>query len=156
MAEQVLVGAVRRQFGAVHKMLREAIENCPEEAWRTGRSPFFAPARLAFHVVQATDFHLSPQPKEFNWNRFELDWEEAPPEKLLGREALLTYFEEVAAMVNRRLEELGDSGLLGPDYQGFFPTALDHVLYTIRHAQHHTGQINAELKLKELKVARWR
>ncbi len=156
MSDTTLIDVLNRQFAKVHSMLRDAAESCPPDQWRTAEPTFFAPARLAFHLVQATDFHLDPDPKAFDWNRFGFDWEEAPPQILPDAAQLTAYLDEVEAKVNARLASLGPEGLLGPDYAGFFPTALDHVLYTLRHAQHHTGQINAELKRRGLKVAGWR
>lgn len=66
------------------------------------------------------------------------------------------FLEEVEAKVSRRPEQLGSAGLLEKDYGGFFPMALDHVIHTLRHVQHHTAQINAELKTRGHKPARWR
>jgi len=156
MAEQVLVGAMKRQFGCVHKMLREAIGKFSPEEWRQAGHDFFVPARLAFHVIQATDYHLDADGKAYRWDRFGFDWEQAGASALPGQQEVLAYLDEVEAKVNRRLDELGDAGLVASDYAGFFPTGLDHVVYTIRHVQHHTGQINAELKRRGLSSARWR
>lgn len=156
MPDRILVDAVNRQGACVYKMLREAIAKCPEDQWRQGRHDFFIPARLAFHAVQSIDFHLDARPKEFPWNRFGIDWEECPAEALLSQPALLDYLDEVQAKAEGRVEVMGVEGLLGPDYAGFFPTALEHVLYTLRHVQHHLGQINAELKTRGLSPAKWR
>lgn len=156
-ASQPLTEALQRQFAKAHATLRDAIRNCPESAWKAPSDhPFFIPARLAFHIIQATDYHLDPNPGGFNWSRFGFDWEEAAPDALPDLPAVLAYLEETEAKTNRRLLELSDAGLLGPDYSPYFPTALDHVLYTLRHTQHHTGQINAELKRRGHKPASWR
>jgi hypothetical protein len=91
-----------------------------------------------------------------NWDRFGLNWEEAPPGELPDQARRLAYLDEVEAKLAAALLRLAETGLPAKDYAGFFPTALDHLLYTLRHIQHHTGQINEELKVRGLKPAKWR
>lgn len=156
MSSTPATDALKRQFACVHKMLREAVNLCPADQWRQARHDFFVPARLAFHIVQATDFHLDDHPKDFNWNRGGINWEDSPPADLPDQPTLLAYLTAVEAKIHACLDRLADAGLWQADYAGFFPTAIDHLLYTLRHIQHHTGQINAELKQRGLKPARWR
>ncbi len=156
MTDGTATAPLQRQFAVAHKMLRAAITHCPPDAWRQARHDFFVPARLAFHIVQATDFHLDTQPNAFPWDRFGFAWEDAPATALPDQTQLLAYLTEVEAKLAALLPRLAETGLLAPDYAGSFPTALDHLLYTLRHIQHHTGQINAELKIRGLKPAAWR
>lgn len=156
MTDAAPTESVKRQFASAHKMLRDAVTNFPPEEWRKARHDFLVPARLAFHVVQATDFHLDGNPDAFDWDRFGINWEETPAAVLLDQPQLLAYMDEVEAKLDATLQQLAVSGLSASDYAGRFPTALDHLLYTLRHVQHHTGQINAELKRRGLNPSKWR
>jgi hypothetical protein len=138
-------------------MLREAIANCPDEQWRIGENHFLVPARLAFHVIQACDFHLDDHPGQYNWHRFGLDWEEAQGQEFPGKAETLAYLEETKAKVEAWLRRLGDAGLVGPDASHkYFPTALEHALYTLRHLQYHLGQVDAVFNRRGIKSPEWK
>jgi hypothetical protein len=148
---------VQRQFGCAFGTLKEAVTQCPLGEWRKGRDDFFVPARLAFHLVQATDFHLETAEgqKAYDWDRFGVNSEYAAASDLPDQERLLGYIDEVEEKLVRRLEGLSDATMVGADYAGMFQTSLDHLIYTVRHMQHHIGQLNAELKVRGLKAGEW-
>ncbi len=150
-----LVRVLEAQYERLWAMLQQAVERCPDKFWVHSEHPFFVPARLAFHIVQAMDYHFAPDPEAFDWHRYVDSWETAPPEKLPDRAALMAYLDQVERRVCNRLESLGDEGLVEPDSSPFFANALEHAVYTLRHSQHHLGQLNAELKKRNLPVAAW-
>ncbi|MBC7235036.1 MAG: DinB family protein [Chloroflexi bacterium] len=148
--------AVIRQFERQWKMMQEAIENCPDEEWYKGCTHFMVPARLAFHAIQAADFHLSVAPARYDWGRFGFDWEECEPTALPSRVDTLAFLDEVRAKIASKLDELEDRDLAGPDTPtGYFPTMADHLVYVLRHTQYHLGQLDAELHRRGLPSPQW-
>ena len=47
------------------EMYADAIENMPDEHWRTGETDYLIPARLMLHAVETIDFYSSKSPKKY-------------------------------------------------------------------------------------------
>lgn len=155
MSEGPVVEALVRQFARAWGMLREAIDNCPEDQWRVAHRESLIPARLALHVVESVDFHTGESPEAFD-RHTGANWETSPVGDLSTRSQLVDDLDKTRAETESRLRKLGDDGLTGPDAShGYFPSALDHALYTMRHLQHHIGELNAELKRRGLPPGKW-
>ena len=87
-----------------------------------------------------------------------MDWEGAKPEQLPTQEQTLLYLNEVQPKVEDWLKETSDSELLSPDteYPWTGGSVLSRALYLLRHNQSHLGELNAELRRRELPRAKWR
>lgn len=153
-----LTEAISRQYDHVWAMLFEIIEKCPDDEWRVEEDNFLNPARLAYHALQAVDFHLDAEPESFDWAVSGFNWETAPPQDLPDRDAVKAYCEVVKAKAAKRILELGENGLLRPDptfMKSNFPLALDHVIYALRHMQYHLGHIDTLLHQRGLESPEW-
>ncbi len=146
MVETTIAGSLQREFGRAWRMLRDAITYCPDEEWRAGTHPFLIPARLAFHIIQAVDFHLDASPSAYDWGRFGFDWEEAEAVELPSKTAVLGYLDDVRTKAESWVQLHADTGLIGPDLpHGHFLSALEHASYVLRHTMYHLGHLDAEL-----------
>jgi uncharacterized damage-inducible protein DinB len=143
-----------KQVDRAFNTLRSAIRNCPDDLWRAGEGRYLVTARLAFHALEAIDYHLGPDPETFDWAKSGLDWEGSEASELWDRERTLRYWEEMLAKALRFVDD--PAGLLGEDVQPrFFLSRLDHLCYALRHLSQHTGEINALLRQAGVQVGSW-
>jgi uncharacterized damage-inducible protein DinB len=150
MLQQTMDKQVRHAFHT----LRTAIESCPEPLWRAGEGEYLVIARLAFHVLQAIDYHLDAQPEQFDWNAYGIDWEGSAPDTLWDQARTLAYLDEVQGKAHAYVA--GEAGLLNEDVSPrFFLSRLDHLCYVLRHTAQHTGEINALLRQAGAPVGSW-
>ena len=86
-----------------------------------------------------------------------LDWEGTPADELPGQQECLAYLEVVRQRTRVWLEGLGDEGLLAPQeaFPWTGPNILSRMIYVIRNSQDHTGQLNAELRRRNLPRSTW-
>ena len=134
--------------------LKSAIENCPEPLWRAGSGSYLVIARLAFHALEAIDYHLDPAPDQYQWGKYGLDWEGSDAADLWDQAWTLAYLDEMLAKTLAFVDH--PAGLLSEDVkpQWFF-SRLDHLCYALRHLAQHTGEINALLRQAGAPVGRW-
>ena len=138
------------QYRAALRMLRSAVETCPESLW-TDRTPTNRFWRVAYHSVYYVDLYLSGSPESFEpWEKGRVDHQylgrkPSPPhdEPKIGepytQAEILEYLDRVAASVPARVRE---HPLEGPSGFPWLPfNRLELHLYSIRHLQHHAGQL---------------
>jgi hypothetical protein len=149
--------ALRSQYHAALKTLREAIEKCPDGMWNDpadGSPPFW---RVAYHTLFFAHLYLQPNEEAFTpWHRHR---EEAqyiasvpregnrPPRPCepFTRAELLEYCNVCDGMVDSCVEALD----LSAPQCGFpwykMPT-LEHQIVNIRHIQHHAAILASRLR----------
>lgn len=138
--------ALKRQYRAGLRMLRQAVEVCPAELWVSGHHPrnYW---RIAYHGVFYCDLYLQPTADAFV--RWEKDqdtsaalWGEPPVLEPYSQVDILDYIDRVEAEVDAAVDLLDsdspDSGF--PWYPGM--PKLDHQILNIRHLQGHVGQLS--------------
>ena len=154
-----LVVSLLEGFSLTWDMLRDAIDQIPDEHWKTGEIEHLAPARQMFHIIGTADFYAGKSREDFpRGGRFGIDWDKAPLDDFPDKEAMREYLEEVVEKVEGWLKGHGEKGLLTAENK--FPwtggTILSRVLYTLSHCRQHLGQINAELRHRGLPRVKWR
>ena len=158
MSHTTLLDACRLQYRAVFMMLREAIANCPDEVWdlRENEPPFW---QQAYHTLWAIDFYLSESPEAFTADpSFEERADELDhvPCTTASREQLLAYAEKVERKCTDLLNSHAEATF---DRRNLFywtgPTVGHHLVYNLRHAQHHIGWMNSILTRHGAKSAEW-
>lgn len=141
-----LRGSLRRNYHAGLRMLRQAVELCPDELWSEGTHPrtFW---RIAYHAAFYTHLYLGQNEQAFKpWQHHRRDvpalWGDPAEESPYSREQILDYIDHVSARVDRTVDELD----LETEDTGFDwyvkPTKLDHQIMNIRHLQGHVGQLS--------------
>ncbi len=152
-------GSLLEAFSLTWEMYRAAIEDIPEEHWRTGEIPYLIPSRLVLHAVEATDGYCRSSQEGFELgHRFGIDWGTSPPEMLPSKDQARTYLDEVEGRTESWLRSLEDSDLLSQEteYPWTGSTLLSRLLYVLAHSRQHLGEINAELRRRGLPRIKWR
>ena len=154
-----IVESVIEAFTLTWDMYKDAIENIPDEHWRTGDISYLVPARLIYHVLEASDFYSGSASEGFPWGyRFKVDWESASPEQLPTKEQARAYLQEMQEKVGSWLGGMEDLELLSPETEFTWTgsTVLGRALYLLVHCRQHLGEINAELRRRGLPRIEWR
>lgn len=143
-----------KQTHQAFNTLRTAIENCPDGLWREGSGSYLVIARLAFHALEAIDYHLDDHPDQYEWGKYGLDWEGSDAANLWDRTRTLAYLDEMLAKARAFVD--APAGLLSEDLTPrYFLSRLDHLCYVLRHLAQHTGEINALLRQANAPVGNW-
>jgi len=158
MENALFLDVCRKQYRAMFQMVREAVKACPDEVWdkRSKEPPFW---QQAYHTLWAVDFYLGRSPDEYRLDpRFDLSADSLGkrPAESASRELVLKYLDKVSRKCAKRLKELADADLGGSNpFPWTGPTPAHHLVYNLRHAQHHVGWMNSILRRKGAKPAQW-
>ena len=164
-ATLALGSALKSQYHAALAMFRLAIERCPDRLWSGGE--YVNPTwRIAYHVLYYTHLYIQPSAADFSpWEHHQtgihdLDDIPAPPEiqdltelphrppqtgEPYTRQEILTYWRLCDEMVDTAVDALD---LWSPEcgFSWYAIPKLEHQIVTIRHIQHHTGQLGNRLR----------
>ena len=160
---------IKSQYHASLAMLREIIERCPEELWMSTGTPN-AFWQIAYHAVFFAHLYLLPNAKAFQpWAEHQSDTQNqhglpGPPDpksslplipRPYTRSQVLTYIGIVDGMVDEGVNLLDihnpDCGF--PWYKDI--NKLEHLFISIRHIQHHGGQLADRLRTGANQGTRW-
>jgi len=147
--------AITSQIRAALKMLRLAIEACPDALWsrEADHNPFWV---VAYHTVFFAHLYLSPSEEAFEpfirdvagrsgFGCTDLgDWTELAPEDVYAASDVLAYCDHVDGRV---AELVRAAPLHAPSGFHWLPfTRGEAHLYNLRHIQHHVGQLAERLR----------
>ena len=140
------------------RMCSEAINDIPEEHWRNGEIDYLIPSRLLLHTIEALDQYCTTPPDIFTHGyRFNVDRKTASAEQLPSKTQLKSYLNEVKKKTEIWIRGLEDNDFHSPE--PLFPwtgsTVLGRVLYSLEHCRHHIGELNGELRRRELPRIKW-
>lgn len=158
--KQLLTG----QYEAALCMLNDCIRACPPEHWdgHVGKYAFW---HVVYHTLCFVDLYLTPDEKAFQmrdihprgWREFDDEY----PSRRFEKQELADYLvvcrqKAIDTIVSETRESL--KGPSGHTRRTFSRGEL--YVYTIRHVQHHTGQLSAYLRrigpaLQDMKVLPW-
>ena len=184
MNDQKFSEAVGRQYHGGLTMLRNAINNCPDDLWNDrsqNEAPFWQHVMhtLFFTRLYCCDSFPSEQSLATASDFMSLvhgtplkDWSEAEQQRLRdsmgpltehgstypripSKAEMLEYLDKTDAMVASSLKQVAARGL---DERGPIPwipeSRADLLLYNMRHVQHHVGRLHSMLGRKGIK-AKW-
>jgi hypothetical protein len=156
-----LTAIVSAQLGASIEMLRNAMLACPAEVWSgNGASEFHQFWYIAYHTLFFLDLQLSGPAEGFAppapFTLSELDPSGVLPDRVYTKEELLTYLDHCRRKCSAMTEALTEEeARKATPYNGAeFPFA-ELLLFTMRHVQHHTGQLNLILRQQTDSAPRW-
>ena len=143
---------LKSQYRASLAMLLGAIEACPDDLWTSDRyvNPFW---HVAYHTLFFTHLYLQPTEADFvpwshqrpGYHRLGPAAAAAGPLTPYTADEVRAYWRECQAMVDAAVDRLD---LAAPE-SGFswYPISkLEHQLVSIRHIQHHSGQLSDRLR----------
>jgi hypothetical protein len=157
---ETLKSALWNQFGAAIDALGNAIETCPEEVWgdRSQQPEYWY---TAFHTLFWLDYYLSDKygedfipPEPFGLE--EMDPAGVLPPCVYTKAELLTYLRHGREKCRIKIAELTEeeaSRYMKSWTRDF--SVLEWLLYTLRHVQHHAGQLNLLLRQRADIGAKW-
>ncbi|MGE0191053.1 MAG: DinB family protein [Planctomycetota bacterium] len=151
--------AVRQQMGAAIESLAATVRACPDTTWYTGRR-WFQPWYVAYHATYWLAWYLAEGAPDFTppppFTNSELEEDSYPP-RPWSREEVLGWLGQIPAQLEARAATLADAD--GAARRVRMPwgdvTALEVLLYGLRHVAHHTGQLNLLVRSGGSKPAMW-
>lgn len=143
--------ALKFQYHAALKALREAIEKCPDAMWNDPDDravPFW---RVGYHTLFFTHFYLQQDRRDFRpWARAhaEAHWESLDGPKVsegFTRADLLEYWQVCDGMIDAGVDAL-DLSAPQCGFPWYKMGTLEHQLVNLRHIQHHAAILSARLR----------
>lgn len=146
-----------KQFGASIDMLKNAIQMFPEKSWQTDKKFFY----IAYHSLIFLDYYLTVPYKSFSsplpftiTDLANIPGEavdDAVPDKIYSKEALLDYLESSRNKCYQLIGSLTEEKLNERWVEDFEQGAMNYsvleiLLYNMRHVQHHAAQLNLFLR----------
>jgi uncharacterized damage-inducible protein DinB len=151
---QMLSEAMKRQFSKAFDVLEAAIPSFSPDQWRRGSPPFNGPGRAVVHALQCAEIYTSEDSAvllNFGKKVWEMSDADVP-----SQEKLLEYLQVARAKTLAWMDSLSDQGLAGAWHDAAWSNGLERVVYTLRHLQHHTGEVCAYQKQCGLPPAPWK
>jgi uncharacterized damage-inducible protein DinB len=147
------------QFEAALCMLSECITTCPPEHW-DGRIANNTFRQVAYHTLFFTDLYLSPSEDGFSLRDLHRrggdERASKAPSPGLTQDETVAY---AAVCRGKAVETLAaetpDSLARGSGFSWLALSRGELHLYSIRHVQHHTGQLSAYLRRIPVNGGRW-
>jgi hypothetical protein len=153
--------AFASQYDKIWVMLLEAIDNASDDLWKHFKNTW-GYAWNSFHVVEVIFYFNLDDPKGMIWGeRVNIDWEKDNEVKSLEKKAKITkelvreFIDEIRDSWRIRLKEKSDDYFLSKDDFNTFTSNLERHIYSIRHAAHHIGELNTELRDFNDKTIHW-
>ncbi|WP_199617174.1 DinB family protein [Paenibacillus alkalitolerans] len=145
-------------------MLQNAVNNCPDELWdnEEHENKYW---HIVYHALYFTDLYLSPSMDRFkSWDKARNEYQFLGPvpwpphytpkiEQSYSRAELNEYIEKIKAESVSRIDQDDLNANSGFDWLPF--NRMELHLYSIRHLQHHTGQLVERLKDNGVSGTRW-
>ena len=146
------------QYGAALSVLKQCVEQCPEDGWErgVGNHAFW---HVAYHALFYTDLYLSPNERSFALRSFHREdyqffgrkpW--PPHEPVVAdvpypKDVILEYLEACRRKASEIIASETPESLEGPSGFSWYevPRAEMHVI-NIRHVQHHAAQMSLALR----------
>ena len=155
------------QYGAAIDMLENAIRACPDELWSDPSKPPEWISKsvpgfcyVAYHTLFFLDYDFSESEKEFAppapFTLAELDPAGVLPERPYTKEELLAYLAHGREKCRRFIDSLTDEKARERCvFERRDMSVAELLLYTMRHVQHHTAQLNLMLRQTVDAAPRW-
>ena len=151
------------QHKAALKMLMDTIVKCPDSLWDSGEYEV-AYWRIVYHALFYISFYSSESPDQFvPWPKHQVNYNYLGNLSLEGQPFVITDIYSKANMLDCAEYIMGRLGaaVASTDFAsrcGFEWLEMNNLekhLYTIRHTQHHAGQLIERLHFTGIKGIRW-
>jgi len=157
--QEDLKSILRHQFGAAIDMLENAIVACADHLWDC-EDPDTRFWYMAYHTLFYLDYYVSEEPDRFMppspFTLSEFDPSGQLPERVYSKEELLNYLAFGRKKCYNRimgLSETGEGKRFANERRDY--SAMEILLYNMRHVQHHTAQLNLLLRQGKNEVPGW-
>ena len=147
-----------QQLGASIDSLENAIKSCPEKVWgdKTGFHEFWY---MVYHTLFFLDYYMSGTSENFAppepFTLSELDPSGLLPERAYTKDELLKYLEHGRQKSRKVINALTEETAHQPCGFKKDLTVAELCLYTMRHVQHHSAQLNLLLRQQTDFAPKW-
>ena len=154
------VKGLLRQYQSSWKMLRNAVDNIPDDRWHDGSEGWYF-SLTAYHIVETMEFYMNDSPDEMNWgSRAGFDWDKVEDKEKdvlpkITKELVLTYQDEMEERFMKFMNSMDSKKLEVKDGFHWFESVLEKYLYLLRHNMHHNGELSRSLRDWGLKRSKW-
>lgn len=151
---------LKRHFDPVLKMMKNAIDYCPEHLWNEAEEKILYWQQI-YHAVFFVDFwfrHNYSRGVEYRSMVFDQDIFvelNKRSDEFLTKDELRAYLDKVKDKVERYFANLNDAKLLETIVPDSDFTYFDTILCQIRHVQYHVASCNSMLKKIDTKTVEW-
>ena len=171
--ENRIVNNLIRQFESSWLMLRQSIENVPDEKWAVGIKSIDKPwsetkgvniwyySDRVYHIIQTVEYYTNDDPKIMKWGGRigGIEWRKESPEVTASRikkDDMLEYVEETEKKLREKLLSFSDSDLFETDgFSDYLDSRFTKFLYTMRHSMWHIGELSRALRDYDCKRTSW-
>ncbi len=171
--EKRIVKNLVKQFESSWLMLRQCIENVPDDKWDVGLKIIDKPwsetkgeniwyySDRVYHIIQTVEYYTNDDPKTMKWGGRigGIEWRKESPEVTASRikkEDMLQYVEETEIKLRQKLMSLSESDLFEVDgFSEWQDSRLAKFLYTMRHSMWHIGELSRALRDYDCKRTSW-
>lgn len=145
-------------------MLRQAIENVPDDRWSAGLVGRGKPwveseemkieyySYVVLHLIESIEFYSQDDASEMIWGAAigGIDWKKETPQEIAARiskKAMIDYSEKIESLLESKLDSLSEKDLLEPDgFSKSYPNRLAKYLHQLRHTMFHIGELARVLR----------
>ena len=158
--EKSIVEGLRRQFESSSQMIKEAIQNVPDERWHDGVGEWFY-SYTAYHIVETMDFYSRNSPDGMKWGeRAGFVWSKSIDIKSevlpkITKKTVSDYLEDALSSLKNSFKSINIKKLDEQDGFDWFPSKFEKLLYLLRHNMHHTGELCKTLRDWDCKRVTW-
>ena len=147
-----------QQLGAAIESLENAVKACPEKVW--GDKPGFHEFwYITYHTLFFLDYYMSGTDQGFAppepFTLSELDPSGVLPDRVYSKAELLQYLVYGRQKSKENVDAMTDDNAHQPCKFKKDLTVAELCLYTMRHVQHHSAQLNLLLRQQTDSAPRW-
>lgn len=145
------------QFSSTWKMLREAIDNCPDEYWY-GTDKDWNYSRTVYHIIETQEFYLRDTPEGMEWGKLfgDVNNPNLPVDTVYpSKGILLDYLEKLEKSITEYLKDVKLDNLITKDGFKWFSSVFEKLLYLLRHNAHHLGELGRMLREWDCNRMKW-
>jgi len=171
--ENRIIEHLVNQFESSWKILRQSVENAPDEKWAIGMKPINKPwaeakgqniwffSERVYHIIQTVEFYSYDKPDFMKWGSRigGIEWRKESPEATAARikkDDMLEYLEETKDKLEKKLKSFSDDDLFETDgFSEWQSSRLAKFLYTLRHSIWHIGELSLALRSYDSERTSW-
>jgi hypothetical protein len=171
--ENRIVKNLVKQFESSWLMLRQCIENVPDDKWSVGLKIIDKPWAEAkgeniwyysdrvYHIIQTVEYYTNDDPKTMKWGGRigGIEWRKESPEETAARikkDDMIEYIEETEKKLRKKLRSFSESDLFDSDgFSEWQDSRFAKFLYTMRHSMWHIGELSRAHREYDCKRISW-
>jgi hypothetical protein len=138
-----------RQFDRMWDMLRQAIDNIPDDHWNDENQEWLY-SKVAYNIIVTADFYSRDTHEGFDWEKQRIKFKDYS-----AKEQQLSFLEAIKLKVANRLEKFTVQELMAKDGFHWFYSRLEKFLYLLRHNAHHIGELAHMLRIWRAERVKW-